>query len=113
MLIPMAALDDLVGALVFFTVVALVSAHVSTAGIPVLGVLFLVFLPVLIGAATGFVAGKLLQKAHTAKRSACRNAVAAAVFGGNRHGAESICSALYRPSIFCLLVWRFRRCLQI
>jgi Kef-type K+ transport system membrane component KefB len=61
-LIPMAALDDLVGALVFFTVVALVSA----AGIPVLGVLFLVFLPVLIGAATGFVAGKLLQKAHTA-----------------------------------------------
>ena len=57
-LIPMAALDDLVG--------ALVSAHVSTAGIPVLGVLFLVFLPVLIGAATGFVAGKLLQKAHTA-----------------------------------------------
>ena len=65
-LIPMAALDDLVGALVFFTVVALVSAHVSTAGIPVLGVLFLVFLPVLIGAATGFVAGKLLQKAHTA-----------------------------------------------
>lgn len=65
-LIPMAALDDLVGALVFFTVVALVSAHVSTAGIPVLGVLFLVFLPVLIGAATGFVAGKLLPKAHTA-----------------------------------------------
>ena len=90
-LIPMAALDDLVGALVFFTVVALVSAHVSTAGIPVLGVLFLVFLPVLIGAATGFVAGKLLPKAHTA--SAYRNAVAAAVFGGNRHGAESICSA--------------------
>lgn len=65
-LIPMAALDDLVGALVFFTVVALVSAHVSTAGIPVLGVLLLVFFPVLIGAATGFVAGKLLQKAHTA-----------------------------------------------
>lgn len=34
-LIPMAALDDLVGALVFFTVIALVSAHISTAGIPV------------------------------------------------------------------------------
>lgn len=30
-LIPMAALDDLVGALVFFTVIALVSAHISTA----------------------------------------------------------------------------------
>ena len=42
-LIPMAALDDLVGALVFFTVVALVSAHVSTAGIPVWACCFLSF----------------------------------------------------------------------
>ena len=48
-LIPMAALDDLVGALVFFLVVAFVSAHLSTAGVPVPVVLFLVFLPVLIG----------------------------------------------------------------
>lgn len=92
-LIPMAALDDLVGALVFFTVVALVSAHVSTAGIPVLGVLFLVFLPVLIGAATGFVAGKLLQKPIRQAERLAAMPVAAAVFGGNRHGAESICSA--------------------
>ena len=34
-LIPMAALDDLVGALVFFIVVAFVSAHLSATGIPV------------------------------------------------------------------------------
>lgn len=64
-LIPMAALDDLVGTLIFFLVVAFVSAHISSAGIPVLIVLFLVFLPVLIGIATGFVAGKILQ--HTKK----------------------------------------------
>ena len=64
-LIPMAALDDLVGALVFFLVVAFVSAHLSTAGIPVPVVLFLVFLPVLIGIVTGFVTGKLLQHTKT------------------------------------------------
>lgn len=64
-LIPMAALDDLVGALVFFTVIALVSAHISTAGIPVGVVLFLVFLPVLIGIVTGFVSGLLLRRMHT------------------------------------------------
>ena len=61
-LIPMAALDDLVGALVFFTVIALVSAHLSAGSIPVPLVLLLVFFPVLLGAATGFLTGKMLQK---------------------------------------------------
>ena len=65
-LIPKAALDDLVGALVFFLLVAFVSAHLSTTGIPVPVVLFLVFLPVLIGVVTGFITGKLLQ--HTKNR---------------------------------------------
>lgn len=68
-LIPMAALDDLVGALVFFTVIALVSAHISTAGIPVGVVLFLVFLPVLIGIVTGFISGLLLRRMHTLRTS--------------------------------------------
>ena len=68
-LIPMAALDDLVGTLVFFTVIALVSAHISTAGIPVGVVLFLVFLPVLIGIVTGFISGLLLQRMHTPRSS--------------------------------------------
>lgn len=36
-LMPMAALDDLVGATVFFVVVALVSAQISSVGIPVAG----------------------------------------------------------------------------
>ena len=60
-LIPMAALDDLVGAAVFFTVVALVSAGISTTGVCVFAMLFYVFLPVFLGIATGFVAGKLLR----------------------------------------------------
>lgn len=68
-LIPMAALDDLVGALVFFTLIALVSAHISTAGIPVGVVLFLVFLPVLIGIVTGFISGLLLRCMRTPRSS--------------------------------------------
>ncbi len=64
-LIPMAALDDLVGALVFFLVIAFVSAHISTAGIPVSVVIFLVFLPVIIGTITGFITGKMLQQTKT------------------------------------------------
>lgn len=64
-LIPMAALDDLVGALVFFLVIAFVSAHISSAGVPVPVVLFLVFLPVIIGCITGFIAGKMLRHTKT------------------------------------------------
>lgn len=64
-LIPMAALDDLVAALVFFLVIAFVSAHISTNGIPVPVVLLLVFLPILLGIVTGFVAGKLLRLTKT------------------------------------------------
>ena len=64
-LIPMAALDDLVGALVFFLVIAFVSAHLSTAGIPIPVVLLLVFLPVIIGIFTGFIAGKMLLHTKT------------------------------------------------
>ena len=61
-LIPMAALDDLVGALVFFLVLSFVSAHISTQGIPVAVVLLLVFLPVLLGIVTGFLTGLLLRR---------------------------------------------------
>lgn len=67
-LIPMAALDDLVGALIFFLVIAFVSAHISSTGIPIPVVFFLVFLPVLVGIATGFLTGKMLQ--HTKKTGA-------------------------------------------
>lgn len=64
-LIPLAALDDLVAALVFFIIIALVSAQVSTQNIPVAVILFLVFLPVIIGAVVGFVSGKILQRTKT------------------------------------------------
>ena len=66
-LIPMAALDDLVGALVFFLVIALVSANLSAQDISVAAVLFLVFLPVLLGIVTGALAGLLMRHTHTAR----------------------------------------------
>lgn len=64
-LIPMAALDDLIAAMVFFLVIAFTSARISTQNIPVSVILFLIFLPVLLGIITGFVAGKLLRRVHT------------------------------------------------
>lgn len=66
-LIPMAALDDLVGALVFFLTIAFVSAHISDGSIPVWGVVLLVFLPVLLGAATGYITGLLMRRAKSGK----------------------------------------------
>ena len=61
-LIPMAALDDLVGALVFFLVIAFVSAHLSTPASQFPWCLFLVFLPAIIGAVTGYITGKMLRR---------------------------------------------------
>lgn len=60
-LIPMAALDDLVGALVFFLIIAFVSASISDSGVPVPVVLLPVFMPVFIGIFTGYIAGKLMR----------------------------------------------------
>lgn len=68
-LIPMAALDDLVGALVFFLVIAVVTARTSTRQIPVFFVVLLVFFPVILGAVIGFAAGKLLGRVRSPKGS--------------------------------------------
>lgn len=70
-LVPMAVLDDLAAALVFFLVMACVTAGISDAGISVAGILFLVFLPVLVGAATGAVCGLALRRVHGRAASLC------------------------------------------
>ena len=61
-LIPMAALDDLVGALVFFLVIAFVSARISTIDIPIFLIISLVFLPVVIGGIVGLIFSKIMQR---------------------------------------------------
>lgn len=56
-LIPMAALDDMVGVAVFFTTIAVVARHVSGGGMPLYMVPVMIFLPLLIGGAVGIPTG--------------------------------------------------------
>lgn len=64
-LIPMAALDDLVGAVVFFAVVAYVSSILSVTGTSFIATLAIVFAPVLIGAVTGAIAGLIMRRTRS------------------------------------------------
>lgn len=52
-LIPMAALDDMVGVVVFFTTIAIVAGNVSEQKLPVYMIAVVVVLPLVIGAAVG------------------------------------------------------------
>ncbi len=61
-LIPMAALDDMVGVVLFFTTIAIVARKVSGGGMPIYMIPVMIFLPLLIGAVTGVPAGFLLKK---------------------------------------------------
>ena len=61
-LIPMAALDDMVGVIVFFTTVAIVATNISGQKLPAYMIAVVVLLPLVIGAAVGLPAGLLLKK---------------------------------------------------
>ncbi|EXG85963.1 transporter, CPA2 family [Clostridium sp. ASBs410] len=61
-LIPMSALDDMVGVIVFFTAIAIVARKVSGGGMPIYMIPVMIFLPLLIGTVTGLPAGLLLKK---------------------------------------------------
>lgn len=61
-LIPMAALDDVVGVICFFSTIAFVVMGVSGGSMPVYIVPVIIVLPLIIGLITGFPAGKLLKK---------------------------------------------------
>ena len=64
-LIPMAALDDIVGVIVFFTTIAVVARKVSGGGMPLYMIPVMILLPLVIGVITGFPAGFLLKKEHS------------------------------------------------
>lgn len=66
-LIPMAALDDMVGVVVFFTTIAVVARKVSGGGLPVYMIPVMVLLPLAIGAVVGFPTGYLLKKTNSKK----------------------------------------------
>ena len=61
-LLPMAVLDDIVGIAVFFTVNSFVARKVSGGAVSLIMIPVMIFLPVLVGAVTGFAAGKLLER---------------------------------------------------
>ncbi|MGN1415224.1 MAG: cation:proton antiporter [Oscillospiraceae bacterium] len=61
-LIPMAALDDMVGVTVFFTVISIIARHVSGGAMEIWMIPVMIFLPLLIGAAVGVPTGFLLKK---------------------------------------------------
>lgn len=61
-LIPMAALDDVVGVVVFFTIIAVVARSVSGQDMSLLIIPIMILLPLVIGAFTGMPAGLLLKK---------------------------------------------------
>lgn len=61
-LIPMAALDDMVGVVVFFSVISIVASNISEKKLPAYMILLVVLLPIAIGVGTGFFAGIFLKK---------------------------------------------------
>lgn len=61
-LIPMAALDDIVGCIVFFSTVAIVAGNLSAGDLPAYMIALVVILPLVIGVVTGLLAGVVLKK---------------------------------------------------
>lgn len=61
-LIPMAALDDIVGCIVFFTTIAIVAGNISTNNLSPFMIILVVLLPLFIGIVTGFITGVILKK---------------------------------------------------
>lgn len=66
-LIPMAALDDMVAVIVFFSTISIISASISEQNIPAYMIALVVLLPIIIGIVTGFIPGFLLRKKRSSK----------------------------------------------
>ena len=67
-LIPMAALDDIVGCIVFFVTIAVVAGNLSAGNLPAYMIALVIVLPLLIGIGTGLLAGQLLNHDHRLSR---------------------------------------------
>lgn len=61
-LIPMAALDDIVGCIVFFATIAVVAGNLSAGQLPIYLLILVILLPLIIGVAVGLLAGLILKK---------------------------------------------------
>lgn len=63
-LIPMAALDDIVGVIVFFSTIAIVSSHVSGGNMSAIMIPMFIILPIAIGCIGGFLSGLVMKKTN-------------------------------------------------
>lgn len=68
-LIPMAALDDIVGCVMFFITIAIVAGKLAVGQLPTSAIIMVILLPLIIGVLIGLLAGKLLQKDRSKKAS--------------------------------------------
>ena len=93
-LIPMAALDDIVGVVVFFATVAVVAHRLSGGGLPLYMIPVLVLLPLVIGVLTGLPAGLLLRKKRS--KAATRLLLLAMILATAAIGL--VCNAYLMPS---------------
>lgn len=63
-LIPMAALDDIVAVIVFFTTISVVSNHISEQKLPLYMILVVILLPIVIGVILGLFVGLFFKKEY-------------------------------------------------
>jgi Kef-type K+ transport system membrane component KefB len=68
-LIPMAALDDIIGCIVFFTTIAVIAGKLSAGKLPSYMVALVVILPLVIGAAVGLITGFFMKKENNPYKS--------------------------------------------
>lgn len=68
-LIPMAALDDIVGCIVFFTTTAVIAGSLSAGDLPVHMIMLAILLPLLIGIVTGGLTGIILKRMMTRRKT--------------------------------------------
>lgn len=60
-LIPLAALDDVLGLIVFFLVIGIVSGGMTGESLNIISILMMIILPLAIGGVTGYIGSKILK----------------------------------------------------
>lgn len=93
-LIPMAALDDIIGVIIFFTTIALVLGSIPNTAMPIYFLPLMIILPLLIGFIFGYPAGKLLSKVSS--KSKILVIICAFIFFTTLIG--SLCNTYMMPS---------------
>lgn len=68
-LIPLAAIDDVIGVIVFFTVISVISAVKGSQALSPAAAVGVIFLPFIIGIGTGVIAGFILRKIKNGRLS--------------------------------------------